>query len=149
MLSATVLAPASFARAPTRPLTKGVYPRRFAKTRCSDSAREQDRLAPRCGRRHGWVSRRRDGRVVERERRRSATEQEFHARGSIPRSTMAAGRGASCTRRRKPRLSAAGVSDWRAASATYAGRRWPAATQRYSSSATIDRSTDPSITAAR
>lgn len=50
---------------------------------------------------------------------------------------MAAGRGASCTRRRKPRLSAVSASDWRAASATYARRRRPAA-QRRRSSATID-----------
>lgn len=50
---------------------------------------------------------------------------------------MAAGRGASCTRRRKPRLLAARASDWRAASATYARRRRPAA-QRRRSSATID-----------
>lgn len=84
-----------------------------------------DGYDPRQERRVLWFHVAANRETNERVSKASTTERELHAHYTIPRSAMAtgAGRRASCTRRRKPRLSADGSSDWRTASATYA-RRW-------------------------
>lgn len=63
------LIPARVSHASTRLLTKGVYPRRFqdAMLRRTREGSGQNRRAPRCER-LDWISRRRDGRTIERER---------------------------------------------------------------------------------